>query len=153
MLTVGRFAIAGAWDDAATPPGLTRLVMVPSFAFSNGWSPHTQAGLAGLEAHLQPGMTFLDVGTGSGILAIAACKLGAAQVWATDVQPEALDAARANFAANAVDVTLVEGSFIDTHVDLAVISISTRWAADARADVHADTIIVVHDDCSWEVVP
>jgi ribosomal protein L11 methyltransferase len=55
-----------------------------------------------LAAHLEPGQSVLDYGCGSGILAIAAAKLGAAAVTGTDVDPQAIESSRANAARNGV---------------------------------------------------
>ena len=100
MLQVGRFALCGNWETTPTPAGCLRLILRPSLALSNGWSPWTQAGLHALDASIRPGMTVADVGTGSGILAIAAVLLGASAVEALDIHPEALAAAQANAVAN-----------------------------------------------------
>lgn len=72
----------------------------PGLAFGTGGHPTTRMALAALERIVRPGDRVLDVGTGSGILACAAGKLGAAQVHAFDIDPQAVDAARRNVARN-----------------------------------------------------
>lgn len=154
MLVHGRFACCGDWDETPTPEGCLRLILTPSFAYSNGWSLWTQAGLTALEATMRPGMTVADIGCGSGILAIAAVLLGASMAYALDVHPEALDATRQNAKANAVasQIMVREGSDFPGHVDVAIVSISTAWAEAHQARYDATTLIVVHDDATWEVV-
>jgi ribosomal protein L11 methyltransferase len=74
----------------------------PGVAFGTGTHPTTQLCLAWLDSNLTPGSTVLDYGCGSGILAIAAGKLGAGTVLGVDVDEQALVAARYNSAANGV---------------------------------------------------
>lgn len=81
-------------------------------AFGTGLHPTTQMCLRELENHMQPGMTVLDLGTGSGILAIAAGKLGAQAVLALDVDDVAVRAAQENAHQNGLDqaITVARGS-------------------------------------------
>ena len=78
----------------------------PGLAFGTGLHPSTRLCLVALEDYLQPGDRVLDVGTGSGILSIAAAKLGADTVVALDVDDEALRVARENIARNGVETTI-----------------------------------------------
>jgi ribosomal protein L11 methyltransferase len=71
-------------------------------AFGTGTHPTTRLCLIGLEDEIHPGDRVLDVGTGSGILAIAAAKLGAIAVDAFDIEPVSVRAARQNAARNGV---------------------------------------------------
>jgi ribosomal protein L11 methyltransferase len=89
-----RFYLVPQWRDDPTPPGRLRIVVNPGMAFGTGAHESTQLCLEVLERELKPGMTVLDVGTGSGILARAAELLGAARVIACDVDPVAVDLAR-----------------------------------------------------------
>ncbi len=82
--------------------------LVPGLAFGTGQHETTRMALTALEALVRVGDRVLDFGTGSGILACAAARLGAAQVDAVDVDPLAVQAARRNAALNAVtDVVMV----------------------------------------------
>jgi ribosomal protein L11 methyltransferase len=74
----------------------------PGMAFGTGLHPSTRLSVLGLEQVLKQGNSVLDVGTGSGILAIAAIKLGAASADAVDVETVAFDATRENAARNGV---------------------------------------------------
>ena len=153
MIEVGQFVIAGDWDDAPTPAGKLRLVMPPlGHVFGSGWHGHTQAALLALPAHVQPGQSFLELGAGSCILSIAAEELGAAPVYATEINPEALAAGGRVIAANDSRVQLLNTTFIDHHVDLAVVSVSTKFATGNRHRINATKILVVHDDASIEVL-
>lgn len=83
-------------------PGDIVLTLDPGMAFGTGLHPTTQMCLLALEKRVQPGMTVLDVGTGSAILAIAAAKLGAASLLGIDTDKLAVSAATANAAQNNV---------------------------------------------------
>ena len=111
--------------------------MNAGLAFGTGAHETTRLCLEAIERHLQPGMTFVDVGTGSGILAEAAAKLGAECVLASDTDPEAVQVARENFARAGVEVDVVEGStegFADASADLVAANISPAWIADLAGE-------------------
>ncbi len=88
-------------DDDARPDDVT-LVLDPGMAFGTGLHPTTQSCLRALEDLVRPGVTVLDAGTGSGILAIAAARLGAATVAAFDTDALAVRATLDNAAQNGV---------------------------------------------------
>lgn len=77
--------------------------LAPGLAFGTGTHPTTAGCLGWLDEHMQAGWRVLDFGCGSGILAIGAALLGAGEVWATDIDPQALIATRDNARANGVD--------------------------------------------------
>jgi ribosomal protein L11 methyltransferase len=83
------------------------LVIDPGQAFGTGAHPTTRLSLE-LMLELEPGGSFADLGCGSGVLAIAAARLGFAPVTAVDNELAALDATRANAAANGVELDAVE---------------------------------------------
>jgi len=97
-------SVAEAGDEtaAAARPGDVVLTLDPGMAFGTGLHPTTQMCLQALETVVQPGQRLLDVGTGSGILAIAAARLGAASVLAIDTDEIAVKTALANAAQNDV---------------------------------------------------
>jgi ribosomal protein L11 methyltransferase len=101
-----RLWIVPTWSEAPDPAALN-LRLDPGLAFGTGSHATTRQCLLWLEANLRPGQSVLDYGCGSGILAIAARRLGAGAVVALDIDPVAVLAARANAAANAVDVEVV----------------------------------------------
>lgn len=88
-------------DDDVRPDDLV-LILDPGMAFGTGLHPTTQGCLRALEDIVQPGMSVLDAGTGSGILAIAAAKLGASEVAAFDTDSLAVRATQENAARNDV---------------------------------------------------
>jgi ribosomal protein L11 methyltransferase len=98
-----RLVIVPAWQSYTPRPEDIVIALDPGMAFGTGLHPTTQMCLTALEALLQPGMSVLDIGTGSGILALAAAKLGAAQVLAVDTDTIAVAAARANVRLNQVE--------------------------------------------------
>jgi ribosomal protein L11 methyltransferase len=94
-LSVGRrFFLVPEWRDDPAPPGRLRIAINPGLAFGTGVHETTQLALEALEDYVRPGMTVLDVGTGSGILSEAAALLGAARVIACDTDPDAIAIAR-----------------------------------------------------------
>jgi ribosomal protein L11 methyltransferase len=107
---VGRAFVRPSWISAPVPAGAAEIVLDPGMAFGTGTHATTALCLAALSELLaaRPGASVLDVGTGSGLLAIAAAKLGAGRVVANDVDPVAVDVARENAERNgaAVEVTV-----------------------------------------------
>ncbi|HKZ07623.1 MAG TPA: 50S ribosomal protein L11 methyltransferase [Methylomirabilota bacterium] len=104
-LPVGeRLFVAPPWDETPTPAGRVRVVIEPGRAFGTGHHGSTESCLALLDRHLTAGPAgrILDIGTGTGILAVAAVALGAPRVVAVDVDPDAVTAARRNAEANGV---------------------------------------------------
>jgi len=109
-----RLLILPAWlaspDDQRLP-----IVLDPGMAFGTGTHPSTQLSLAAIEDYLQPGDEMIDLGCGSGILSIAAARLGARHIRALDIDPLAVDIARENAERNGVaaQITVSAGSLDD----------------------------------------
>lgn len=97
-----RFVVRPSWEPYAPAPEDLVITLDPGQAFGTGTHETTQLLLAALPGHVERGIRVLDVGTGSGILAIGACLLGAAHVTAIDVDPLAVTATLENAAANGV---------------------------------------------------
>jgi ribosomal protein L11 methyltransferase len=89
-----RFFLVPEWRDDPAPEGRFRITVNPGMAFGTGAHETTQLVLEALERYLRPGMTMLDVGTGSGILAEAAKLLGAGRVFACDLDTDAVRIAK-----------------------------------------------------------
>jgi len=103
----GRFVIRAPWHPPAKGP--EEVVIEPGMAFGTGHHETTRLALLALSEAVRPGMRVLDLGTGSGVLAIAAAKLGA-RVLAVDTDPVAVAAARKNAKQNRVAIEVREGS-------------------------------------------
>jgi ribosomal protein L11 methyltransferase len=110
LLVGSRLFLAPAWSHDPTPPGRVRLEMQPGQACGTGWGPATQLALEALECRLRPGARVLDLGTGSGILAVAAARLGAGRVYACDIDADAARIAQERFRGEGLAVGLFVGS-------------------------------------------
>ncbi len=109
-----RLWIVPSWCPAADP-GAVNLTLDPGIAFGTGSHATTRLCLRWLEASVRGGETVLDYGCGSGILAIAALKFGAARAIGVDIDAGAVAAAKANAAQNRVRC-----EFLDTTAPLSV---------------------------------
>ena len=95
--------VVPSWHEAPDPNGLI-LELDPGLAFGTGSHPTTRLCMEWLEAHPAPDKSVLDYGCGSGILAMVAKKLGAGTVLGVDIDPQAIESARANAARNACEI-------------------------------------------------
>lgn len=121
-----RLWVVPSWH-APPDPAAINLVLDPGLAFGTGSHPTTRLCLEWLAAQVTPGCRLLDYGCGSGILAIAACKLGAAEAWGVDIDPHALAAAADNAAKNGVRLHLQSPEQpLDACFDLVVANILTN---------------------------
>jgi len=102
LLVGERLWVGPTWREP--PPVRIAVRIDPGLAFGTGSHPSTRLVLSFLEKTIRGGERLLDYGCGSGILAIAAAKLGAAQVDAVDLDSDAVETTRVNARANAVDV-------------------------------------------------
>lgn len=143
-----RIVIRPSWRAYEPLPGEVVVDLDPGMAFGTGQHPTTRLCLAALEEFVRPGMDVLDLGCGSGILALAAVKLGCARVLALDVEPVAVDATRANAARNGVvqQISAALGSLGDAWplaesplslADLVVANISAGMLADLAEPIAA----------------
>ena len=140
ILRVGkRLVIKPTWLELDETIKLDDIVIEldPGIAFGTGYHPTTDTCMQAMEQHITPGMAVLDLGTGSGILAITAMKLGAGQVTALDIDSQAVSAARRNFKRTGISkqIRLGQGSVPHptapaAEFDLAVANISARGVVD-----------------------
>ena len=103
---IGRFVISPPWESATDSDKIV-ITIEPNMAFGTGTHETTQLCLKAIEANYRPGDSFLDVGTGTGILAIAAAKLAensasSASIFACDTDTDSVILARENAEANGV---------------------------------------------------
>ena len=136
-----RLVIVPSWRKYQPKAGEVVLDLDPGMAFGTGVHPTTRLCLHLLEQHLRPGARVLDLGTGSGILAIAAAKLGAASVRAIDVDATAARVAAENVDRNAVGalVSVAQGELADVDAaerfDVILANINLRVIRAVLADL------------------
>src|SRR6266699_2818687 len=130
-----RLVIRPSWREYTPQQDEVTLELDPGMAFGTGLHPTTRMCLEQVEQRTRPGMRVLDVGTGSGILALAAAKLGAASVHCVDNSSVAVESATANAVANhlsdRITVTLgvldeAEGARLSGQYDLVLANIIAR---------------------------
>lgn len=105
----GRLWIVPSWHESPDPAAIN-LILDPGMAFGTGSHPTTRLCLEWLERTVQGGESLLDYGCGSGILAIAGARLGAARVAGVDIDPQAVEAARANAERNGVSALFADSA-------------------------------------------
>jgi ribosomal protein L11 methyltransferase len=123
-------AVCPPWERVDDPEGGFTLVIEPKTAFGTGHHETTRLALKMMHAVVKPGDTVLDVGTGSGILSLAAAGFGAARVTGIDIDPTAVQNARANTGLNemAGDVVFRVGTVegVTGDFDVVVANIDSR---------------------------
>lgn len=131
-----RLMVLPTWSTA-DPGERLAIYLEPGMAFGTGAHPTTRQCLEAIEHHWRPGESVIDLGCGSGILAIAAARLGAVRVLALDVDPQAVELARQNVMHNALVGT----------VNVSLGSLPPQGAETVEpvellvANIHADTLI------------
>ncbi|MEM6280941.1 MAG: 50S ribosomal protein L11 methyltransferase [Chloroflexota bacterium] len=128
-----RLVIRPEWESAEIGPDDVEIVLDPGMAFGTGTHPTTQLCMEAVERLLETGDSVVDLGCGSGILAIAAAKLGAGDIFAIDNDAVAAESARENLTRNHVSdrIELATGSLADVLVtgkqfDFALVNILAR---------------------------
>ncbi|MFN3750198.1 MAG: 50S ribosomal protein L11 methyltransferase [Thiobacillus sp.] len=121
-----RLWIVPTWHDA--PDGnAINLRLDPGLAFGTGSHPTTRLCLVWLDDNLAGGETLLDYGCGSGVLAIAAARLGAARIDGVDIDPQAVQSSRDNARLNGVDAQFcLPGELAPGSYDVVVANILTN---------------------------
>jgi len=126
-----RFVVKPTWRDYAAAADEIVLEIDPGMAFGTGMHPTTVLCIRALEAVVRPGMSVLDVGTGSGILALTAATLGASRIVGVDLDPIAAAIAHRNLRLNGVtgDSMMVAGRLVESirmQADVVVANILTE---------------------------
>lgn len=130
-----RMVVIPSWESFDLEPSDVPIYMDPGMAFGTGTHPTTALCLGWLDQLVRPGMRVMDAGTGSGILAIAAAKLGAGSVLAFDLDPVAVAVARENLARNpGAEQVQVEEGVIDA-------PFVAQWVAGGAPDLVVANII------------
>lgn len=104
-----RLWIVPSWHESPDPAAVN-LILDPGMAFGTGSHPTTRLCLEWLERTVSADCTVLDYGCGSGILAIAAARLGAGRVAGVDIDPQAVEAAKANAERNGVTALFADSA-------------------------------------------
>jgi ribosomal protein L11 methyltransferase len=149
LLVGEKFFVAAPWRTEPTPPGRMRLVINPGAQCGTGYHRCTQLCLEAMEKLIRPGDSVLDVGSGSGILSLAAKLLGAGRVVSCDIDPDA--GGPASFFIGSIDAVR-SGAF-----DVVVANINEDVMGSMRADFErvAPRRILSgfqNDDGEWDCV-
>ncbi len=135
-----RLWIVPSWHQAPDPAAIS-LILDPGLAFGTGSHPTTQLCLAWLDENLSGGEDVLDYGCGSGILAIAALKLGAGHAVGIDIDPQAVAASRDNALRNQLDQMKAEFHTPDFTPQATMGA--AAWADVVIANILANPLIVL----------
>ena len=139
-----RLVIRPSWRDFRPGPDDVVIDLDPGMAFGTGQHETTRGCLVMLERLVAPGMQVIDLGTGSGILAVAAVKLGAAMVLAVDIEPQSVIVAAENAARNGVD----------SRVRVALGSLGSSWPFEQPPAGWADLVVAnIHARALVELAP
>jgi ribosomal protein L11 methyltransferase len=138
-----KLLILPAWMEPSEP-GRMVVRIDPSMAFGTGTHPTTQLCLALTEDYLQPGQNIIDVGCGSGILSIAALKLGAAHALGVDIDPESTRSSRENAEANGISDSLELG--LGSVAELCAGQFSIKQAPIVLVNILAPIIVRLFED-------
>jgi ribosomal protein L11 methyltransferase len=137
---IGRLWVGPPWEQA--PASAVSVTIDPGLAFGTGAHPTTRLCLEALQA-LLPG-SLLDVGCGSGILAVAAARLGFRPVFALDVDPAAVAAAAENAAGNGVEVEVRQADALAAALpttDVAVANLELKGVERVAARLRAGRLV------------
>ena len=147
-----RLVIVPAWEKYTPAEGELIVRMDPGMAFGTGTHETTRLVIKLLEAYTKPGCRMLDVGTGSGILAICASKLGAGECRAYDIDPMAVRVANENIKDSGLQNITCEVSDLLRQVDKSrpydlicaniVADIIIRMTPDVGELMHKDTVLL-----------
>ena len=135
-----RFVVKPDWREYDPQPGEEVISIDPGLAFGTGTSATTYLVVRLMEKWMEPGDDVLDVGCGTGILSIAASKLGAGKICAVDIDPEAIDSTRRNAALNGCEgqIQVLQGDLtkgLDFKADMVVANLISQLVVMLSPDV------------------
>ncbi|MGG0823265.1 50S ribosomal protein L11 methyltransferase [Paenibacillus turicensis] len=146
-----RLTIKPTWEEYTPASPQEKIIELdPGMAFGTGTHPTTSLCLRTLESVIQEGDEVIDVGTGSGILAIGACQLGASRVLALDLDPVAVSSATENVKLNNLEdeITVIESDLLSV-IKGEEVSSSLGVQLPVRvvvANILAEIILMFHGD-------
>jgi len=112
-----QFVVKPTWEEFESQPGDHIITLDPGQAFGTGDHPTTRMCLAFIEEFTTPESSVLDLGCGSGILAIGAKLIGAEDVYAIDIDPIAVEVAKENFTINSVEIRTGVGDVTELNLE------------------------------------
>lgn len=125
------FVVKPSWEEYEPQPGDIVIEIDPGTSFGSGLHESTRLCLQALEKHVKSGITAVDFGTGSGILAIAAAKIGVSHVTALDADQDAVEVARENVRRNGLEEVVKvrhanSPASVGSQVDLVIANITAE---------------------------
>lgn len=145
-IRIGRVVIKPTWEEFTSAKDDVVVDIDPGMAFGTGYHPTTRMCLTALQDMIKGGESVLDVGTGSGILAMAAAKLGAGKVVGLDIDPVAVKVAAEN----------IENSNLEKQVSVCLASSPAEYGEKADivvANIIARVIADMAEELSAKVAP
>lgn len=169
-----KIVIKPIWEEYEKQDGELIIELDPGMAFGTGTHETTRMCIKALDKYVEPNTTVFDVGCGSGILAIAAAKLGAKHVVGVDLDPVAVDSSKENISFNDLDnIEVLEGNLLDVvsgKADIVVANIIAEiicvLTEDVKKALNKDGLFItsgiIHDrvdmvkekfeECGFEVI-
>lgn len=135
------FVVKPTWEDFESLPNDNVIVLDPGQAFGTGDHPTTRMCLEFLEEFVQPSHSVLDLGCGSGILAVGARMLGAERVLAIDIDPLAVEVAKENFQLNSIQASAEVG-------DVTELQLASEWDV-VVSNIISATLINLAPDANY----
>ncbi len=139
------FVVRPTWESFDALPGDKVIVLDPGQAFGTGDHPTTRMCLEYLEMQVAPSNSVLDLGCGSGILAVGAKMVGAGETLAIDIDPIAVEVAKENITRNNVEVKTAVGDVLELQLE-------SRWDI-VVSNIISATLINLAPDAAYALRP
>lgn len=152
---IGGYTVVPTWRAYTSQPGEMIIHLDPGMAFGTGLHATTRLCLRAAERYARPGARVLDVGTGSGILAIAAALVGSGPILALDMDPLAVEVARDNVALNGMEgvVTVAQGTLRNEERSALACQVSAKGYDLILANILAEVIVAMAPALACELAP